>query len=126
MMTGGRILHHMFHRLPRKEDTFLVAGFQAEGTRGRDLLDGKKTIKIFGEQVEVNCRVEYISSMSGHADKEELFRWLGSFKDKPKITFCTHGEGMDIEHYAQAIRDLFQWNVMVPEYMESVSLFRGI
>jgi len=126
MMTGGRILHHMFNRLPNKQDTFLVAGYQAEGTRGRRLLDNEPTIRIFGEDVKVNCKVEFMSSISGHADRGELFRWMKNFKDKPKITFCVHGEGEEQEKYAQAIRDTYQWNVMVPEYLESVRLFTGI
>lgn len=126
MMTGGRILHHMYHRLKNPNDTILVAGFQAEGTRGRDLLEGKKMIKIFGEFVSVNCKVEYISSMSGHADKEELFTWMRNFKNKPKVTFCIHGEGKDLEIYAQNIRDTFGWNVVVPDYLESFTLFKGI
>lgn len=126
MMTGGRILHHMLNRLKNKQDTFLIAGYQAEGTRGRALLDGKTTIKIFGELVPVNCRVEYTSAMSGHADQEELFKWMGQFKDKPKLTFTVHGEGLDLQNYAQAIRNRFHWNVVVPQYMESVVLFEGI
>lgn len=126
MMTGGRVLHHLYHRLRRKEDTVLIAGFQAEGTRGRRLLDGEKTIKIFGEQVPVECTIEYISSMSGHADMPELFRWLAGFKNKPKVTFTVHGEGVDLQAYAQNIRDRFGWNVIVPQYMESVQLFEGI
>ncbi len=126
MMTGGRILHHLYHRLKREEDTVLIAGFQAEGTRGRRLLDGEKTIKMFGEQVPVNCRIEYISSMSGHADREELFQWMSGFKSKPKITFAIHGEGKDLETYAQAIRKKKGWNVVVPKYLESVKLFDGI
>jgi metallo-beta-lactamase family protein len=126
MMTGGRILHHLYHRLQRKEDTLLIAGFQAEGTRGRRLLDGEKTIKMFGEEVPVKCTIEYISSMSGHADRGELFQWMSGFKDKPKITFTIHGEGTDLQLYAQAIRERFGWNVMVPQYLESVQLFRGI
>jgi metallo-beta-lactamase family protein len=126
MMTGGRILHHMFHRLRNKRDTFLIAGYQAEGTRGRRLLDHEPTIKIFGEEVPVNCKIEFISSMSGHADKEELFRWMSGFQDKPKITFTVHGESPDIEVYAQSIRDRLGWNVIVPEYMESVTLFDGL
>jgi metallo-beta-lactamase family protein len=64
--------------------------------------------------------------MSGHADRGELFRWMQTFKDKPKLTFCVHGEGEELEKYAQAIRDTYQWNVMVPEYLESVKLFSGI
>lgn len=126
MMTGGRILHHLYHRLQRKEDTLLIAGFQAEGTRGRKLLDGEKTIKMFGEEVPVKCTIEYISSMSGHADRGELFQWMSGFKDKPKITFTIHGEGTDLQLYAKAIRERFGWNVMVPQYLESVQLFRGI
>jgi metallo-beta-lactamase family protein len=126
MMTGGRVLHHLYHRLRRKEDTVLMAGFQAEGTRGRKLLDGEKTIKMFGEFVPVNCTVEYISSMSGHADKEELFHWLANFEDKPKLTFTIHGEGKDLHDYAQNIRARLGWNVVVPRYMESFVLFEGI
>lgn len=126
MMTGGRILHHMFQRLPNKQDTFLIAGYQAEGTRGRNLLEGDDTIRIFGKDVPVNCKVEYMSSMSGHADRSELFQWMSNFKEKPKLTFCVHGEGEEQEKYAQAIRDTFQWNVTVPDYLESVKLFSGI
>jgi metallo-beta-lactamase family protein len=126
MMTGGRILHHLYHRLQRKEDTVLIAGFQAEGTRGRRLLDGEKTIRMFGEEVPVKCNIEYISSMSGHADRSELFQWMSGFKEKPKITFTIHGEGNDLQLYAQAIREKFGWNVSVPQYLESVQLFRGI
>ncbi|MFN3840406.1 MAG: MBL fold metallo-hydrolase RNA specificity domain-containing protein [Cyclobacteriaceae bacterium] len=126
MMTGGRVLHHLYHRLRRKEDTVLIAGFQAEGTRGRRLLDGEKTIKIFGEHIPVKCTIEYISSMSGHADMPELFRWLGGFKEKPKITFTVHGEGADLQAYAQNLRTRLGWNVAVPKYLESVQLFEGI
>ncbi|MDH4057323.1 MAG: MBL fold metallo-hydrolase [Cyclobacteriaceae bacterium] len=126
MMSGGRILHHLYHRLRRKEDTVLISGYQAEGTRGRRLLDGEKGIKIFGEEVPVNCKVEFITSMSGHADKGELFRWLGSFKEKPKYTFAIHGESPGIHAYAQSIHKAFGWNVLVPQYMESVTVFEGI
>lgn len=126
MMTGGRILHHLYHRLRREQDTILIAGYQAEGTRGRRLLDGEKTIKIFGEHVPVKCTVEYISSMSGHADKGELFQWLGNFKDSPKLTFTIHGEGENLHAYAKHIRNTLGWNVMVPKYLESITLFDGI
>jgi metallo-beta-lactamase family protein len=126
MMTGGRIIHHLYHRLQREQDTILIAGFQAEGTRGRRLLEGEKSIKMFGEEVPVKCRIEHISSMSGHADRAELFRWMGEFTDKPKMTFTIHGEPADLAVYAQAIRDKFEWNVMVPRYLESVELFKGI
>jgi metallo-beta-lactamase family protein len=67
-----------------------------------------------------------MGAMSGHADREELFRWMSGFKNKPKITFCVHGEGDRLMAYAQAIRDRLKWNVSVPEYLESVVLFSGI
>jgi metallo-beta-lactamase family protein len=64
--------------------------------------------------------------MSGHADKGELFRWLQNFKDSPKITFTTHGEGTDLHAYAKNIRETFGWNVTVPKYLESFEVFEGI
>jgi metallo-beta-lactamase family protein len=126
MLTGGRILHHLYHRLGNEQDTVLIAGYQAEGTRGRDLVEGKKMIRIFGEEVPVRCKVENISSLSGHADKDELLAWINNFVSAPKITFTVHGEGRDLEAYAQTIRAQMKWNVMVPQYLESVSLFEGI
>ena len=126
MMTGGRILHHMFNRLPNAQDTILISGYQAEGTRGRDLMDGAESIKIYGEEVPVKCRVEHMTSLSGHADRSELFQWMSNIEDSPKLTFCVHGEGEKIERYAQAIRDRLGWKVVVPHYLESVELFSGI
>ena len=126
MMTGGRILHHLYHRLPNENDTVLISGYQAVGTRGRDLADGKPFIKIFGQPVPVKCKVANMSSLSGHADREELFAWMKNFKDKPKITFTIHGEGNELKEYAKAIREKMNWNVIEPEYLESVSLFEGI
>ena len=126
MMTGGRILHHMYHRLRNKQDTLLISGYQAIGTRGRRLVDKEPTIRIFGEEVPVNCRVENMTSFSGHADRDELFAWLTNFKEKPKLTFTVHGEEPTLSRYAEAIRDRMGWNVMVPTYLESVELFNGI
>lgn len=126
MMTGGRILHHLYHRLRNKQDTVLISGYQAAGTRGRDLVDKKPVIKIFGEEVPVQCHVENMTTFSGHADRAELFTWMRNFKESPKMTFVVHGEHPGIDSYAKQIQDELGWNVMVPQYMESVSLFRGI
>src|SRR5690606_34532939 len=126
MMTGGRILHHMFHRLRNENDTFLIAGYQAEGTRGRSLLEKQPTIKIFGESVPVKCKVEEISSMSGHADKEALLRWLGGIRSKSKTTIAMHCDETDISFYAKTIHVRLGMNVIVLQYMESFSLFLGI
>jgi metallo-beta-lactamase family protein len=126
MMTGGRILHHMYHRLRNKNDTLLIAGYQAAGTRGRRLVDKEPSVRIFGEEVPVNCNVENLTSFSGHADRDELFSWMKNFTTPPKMTFTVHGEGTNLETYAQAIRDKLKWNVILPEYLESVTLFQGI
>ncbi|HEY0742084.1 MAG TPA: MBL fold metallo-hydrolase [Chryseosolibacter sp.] len=126
MMTGGRILHHLYNRLPNPNDTIIVAGYQAEGTRGRDLVDGHPTLRIFGEDVPVNCMVENMSSLSGHADREELFAWMNNFKSAPKMVFTVHGEGKNLEAYGKAIRERMKWNVVQPNYLETVHLFSGI
>ncbi len=126
MMTGGRILHHMYHRLRNKEDTLLISGYQAAGTRGRKLIDKEPTIRIFGEEVPVNCKIETMTSLSGHADREELFTWLKNFNNSPKVTFTIHGENPGMRMYAQAIRDRLKWNVVEPNYLESYDLFKGI
>lgn len=126
MMTGGRILHHLYNRLRNKQDTLLIAGYQAEGTRGRRIVDKEPEIKIFGEMVQILCKIENITSFSGHADREELFSWMKNFENKPKMTFVVHGENPGMARYAQAIREKLKWIVIEPQYLESVILFEGI
>jgi metallo-beta-lactamase family protein len=126
MMTGGRILHHLYHRLPNPQDTVIVAGYQAEGTRGRKLVDKETMIRIFGEDVPVRCKVENMTSLSGHADKEELFQWMRNFKQSPKMVFPIHGEKNHLEAYSKAIKEKLNWNVYQPVYLEEVPLFTGI
>jgi metallo-beta-lactamase family protein len=126
MMTGGRILHHLYHRLPNPQDTIVVAGYQAEGTRGRKLVDKEPTIKIFGEEVPVRCQVENMTSLSGHADKDELFEWMSHFKSSPKMVFTVHGEAPDLDVYTRGIKEHLGWNAIQAAYLESFDLFRGI
>jgi metallo-beta-lactamase family protein len=127
MVTGGRILHHLYNRLPRKEDTILFVGYQPEGTRGYDLLNQSTSIRIFGVPVVVNAQIEKIDGLSAHADQEELLRWLSNFSEPPKITFVVHGEKEASTTFASLIREKMNWhNVIVPQYLESVVLFKGI
>jgi metallo-beta-lactamase family protein len=126
MATGGRILHHLANRLPRKEDTVLFIGFQVEGSRGRDLLDGKTEIRIFGEFFPVYCQIDQVSGFSAHANRDELHRWLGSFTQSPKMTFVVHGEIDACVSMRDYIKKELGWNVVVPEYLESYKLFSGI
>lgn len=126
MCTGGRILHHLFHRLPRKNDTLLFVGFQPEGTRGRDILDGKENIRIFGESVDVRCDVKVLNGLSAHAYRDELISWMGKFEDAPKMTFLVHGEPKVQEQFAQSIKEQLGWETIIPMYQESFELFSGI
>jgi len=125
MATGGRVLHHLYHRLPKENDTVLFAGFQAEGSRGRRLLEGEPFVKIFGEEVPVKCQVRVINGLSAHADQSELLQWLGNFKESPKMTFITHGEMASATTFSKKIEEM-GWKTIIPEYLESFELFNGI
>ncbi|MDX2195478.1 MAG: MBL fold metallo-hydrolase [Cytophagales bacterium] len=126
MCNGGRILHHLYNRLPKPQDTILFVGYQAVGTRGRSILDGEKTVRIFGEDVHIKCHVVHLDGLSAHADKKELLKWLKNFKSAPKNTFIVHGEPENMAAFGQTIKNQFGWNVTVPEYLESFEIFKGI
>jgi metallo-beta-lactamase family protein len=122
MATGGRVLHHLKAGLPDSRNTVLLVGFQAEGTRGRRLVNGEKTLRIHGTDVAVNARVEVLNSMSAHADSREILRWLGGFKAPPKRTFLVHGELDAMQALRQTIAGELRWEVHMPEWTESVEL----
>jgi metallo-beta-lactamase family protein len=126
MCTGGRIIHHLYNRLQNEQDTLLFVGYQAEGTRGRRILDGEEHIKMFGYEIPVLCHVEKIEGLSAHADKTELLTWLANFKNHPKNTFVVHGEKDVSRKFAETINQELSWNTTVPGYKESIELFRGI
>ena len=126
MCTGGRILHHLYHRLPRSKDTVLLVGYQAEGTRGRDLQEGKSTLRIFGIEVAVKCNVMSLQGLSAHADQAELMTWLSHFKSSPKMSFIVHSEQEAATALSQKIQTTLGWNYFIPEYLESFELFNGI
>lgn len=122
MATGGRILHHLAQRLPHPQNTILFIGFQAEGTRGRAIVDGNPTVKIHGQHVPVNAKVESISGFSGHADYNELLAWLMGFNKAPETIFLVHGEPEASQALAEKIRQQFGWKVEIPEYGQSFEL----
>jgi metallo-beta-lactamase family protein len=104
MLTGGRVLHHLFRVLPDPNNLLVLVGFQAAGTRGRALIEGAKTLRIHGEDVPVRCRFLAVDGLSAHADKNELIRWLHSGKTLPRNVFLTHGEPEAAEALASRIR----------------------
>ena len=122
MVTGGRILHHLSHRLPEPENTVLFVGYQGEGTRGRKILDGSPDVKIHGEQVPIRCQVRYISGFSGHADYEEIEAWLRGFTAKPEHTWLVHGEPAASTALAERLRTRLHWRVDVAEEGQPVRL----
>lgn len=126
MATGGRILHHLYNRLPNKEDSILFVGYQAEGTRGRRILEGEETCRIYGIDVPVKAKPYYIDGLSAHADQTELVDWCDNFISKPKFTFLIHGEPKAREELAGILKDQLNWNTISPLYMESFLLFSGI
>ncbi len=118
MATGGRVLHHIANYGPKPNCTILFAGYQAEGTRGRDLIDGKKEIKMHGQIVKIRAKVEKLSNMSDHADANEIIEWLKSMPGKPKKVFITHGELEASEALAQRIKKELGWETDIPDYLE--------
>ncbi len=122
MVTGGRIMHHMEHRLPDKNNTVLFVGYQAEGTRGRLIVEGRETVKIHGQEIPVKAHVENISGLSGHADYNEIMAWLMGFNKPPKKTFIVHGEPDASKSLADKIISRFNWDVTIPELGESYLL----
>ena len=122
MATGGRVLHHLKAALPRKRNTVLFVGYQAAGTRGRQLVEGAETVRIHGQQVPVAARIERIDSMSAHADAGEIMQWLRGFTRAPGMTYVVHGEPPAQEALKARIEQELGWQVRIPEYLEQVRL----
>jgi metallo-beta-lactamase family protein len=122
MCEGGRIQHHLMQRLPDPRNLILFIGFQAVGTRGRQIEDGAREVKLFGELVPVRARVRALEQFSDHADVDELLEWLGTFPRSPQRTHIVHGEPDSAEALRQAIIRELDWEVDVPHYLQKVDV----
>lgn len=122
MATGGRVVHHLFAGLPDPRNTVLFVGFQAAGTRGRQLQDGAQYVKIFGQHVPVHARIEKLEGMSSHADSGEIIRWLRTFPRAPKTTYLVHGEVVAQDALKVRITKELGWNVEIPNHGQKVDL----
>ena len=122
MATGGRVLHHLKAALPDSRNTVLFVGYQAAGTRGRQLVDGQKTVKIHGEMIPVQARVALVESMSAHADSNEILRWLGGYTQPPRLTFIVHGEPAAMDALSATIHNKLGWTTKMPAHGETVEL----
>ena len=122
MATGGRILHHLAHRLPDSRSAVLLVGYEAEGTGGRALADGAQYLRIHGQEVPVRAEIVKIDQLSAHAGRSELLRWLSGITVAPRQTFLVHGEPNALESFHGAVTSKFNWPVTVPEYLQSFDL----
>jgi metallo-beta-lactamase family protein len=122
MATGGRVLHHLARALPDARNTVMFVGYQAQGTRGRQLKDGAKFTKIHGVDVPVHAQIESVDSMSAHADSNEILRWLGGFTKPPSLTCLVHGEPEPMDALKARIERELGWTVATPGHQEKIVL----
>ncbi|HEY3876793.1 MAG TPA: MBL fold metallo-hydrolase [Candidatus Kapabacteria bacterium] len=122
MATGGRILHHLANRLNREDTMVLFTGYQAEETLGRKLMDGAKSVIIFGEKIDVAARTMMLTNFSAHSDQGEIMSWLKQLPKPPKRIFLTHGEDGPRTVLKGVIEKELGWNVALPKLNEIVDL----
>ena len=120
MVTGGRVLHHLAQRLGDARNCVILGGFQAEGTRGRALQEGAKTLSLYGRMVPVLAEIVEMGQLSAHAGKSELMRWLTGLQVPPQQLYLTHGEPAAAQSLQQAITEKFRWRAAVARYLDTV------
>ncbi|MCR5295106.1 MAG: MBL fold metallo-hydrolase [Lachnospiraceae bacterium] len=114
MCDAGRIKHHLKHNLWRPECTILFVGYQSQGTLGRKIVDGAKSVKLFTEEITVNARIQVLPGTSGHADREGLLEWASGFSRKPKKCFVVHGEDRVTDVFAELLGEKLGWDAAAP------------
>ncbi len=114
MCEAGRIRHHLKHNLWRKESTILFVGYQANGTLGRILVDGAKSVKIFGEEISVNAEIKVLAGVSGHADKKGLIDWVTAINPKPQAVFTVHGDDDACTAFRDVLSSELKINAFAP------------
>jgi len=122
MAEGGRILHHLAFKLPDHRTTVLFVGFQAAGTRGRALQEGREFVRMYGREIPVKARIETLDGLSAHADRGEILSWLAAAGTRPGRVHLVHGEPDARNALAASIRERFQLDVHCPSYLDRVEL----
>ena len=125
MCEGGRIRHHLKHHLWDNRNTILFAGYQAVGTLGRVIFDGASSVKIFGEQIDVNAEIALLDGVSGHADRDGLLRWLSGFEKKPAFVFVNHGDDESCAAFAKSVTERFSIPSLAPYSGSEFDLLAG-
>ena len=106
MCDAGRIRHHLKHNLWRQECSVVFVGYQAEGSLGRRLLEGAKSVKLFGEEIAVNARIVNFQGLSSHADRDHLLAWIQHFSPAPQQVFVVHGDSEVTDLFARDLNEL--------------------
>ena len=125
MCEGGRIRHHLKHNLWNEKNTILFTGYQAAGTLGRIIYDGAKSVKIFGEEIEVGAEIRLLQGVSGHADMNGLIRWFESGSNRPKYVFVNHGDDDSCEGFAKKLTEDYSVPAMAPYSGAEYDLMKG-
>ena len=120
MCEAGRIRHHLFHNLPRRECTVLMPGFQAQGTLGRRLVDGATRVRLFNEEIPVRAAIHRVDGLSAHADRTALLEWASAFHSPPAHTFLVHGENAAAQTFKEDLRHTLGWQVDAAEHGQVV------
>jgi metallo-beta-lactamase family protein len=122
MATGGRVVHHLANRLPDPRNTVILVGYQAEGTRGRRLLQREPEIKMLGRYVPVKAEVANIDAFSVHADQGEIIQWLRSAPRRPEMVYVVHGDPPAAAALREAVEKELGWKAAVARHLEGVPL----
>ena len=119
MATGGRVLHHLEHQLPRSRNTVVLTGFQVPGTRGHALATGATQVKIHGRYIPVRAEIANVRGFSAHADAQQAMSWLRGSAE-PRTAFVVHGEPTAADSFAARLREELDWTAVVPRHHERV------
>lgn len=122
MMNGGRIQHHAIRYLPDPNSTLIIVGYQANGTPGRRIYEGAKTVRMLREEVTVRCTVKAIGALSAHGDQAKMLSWIGGASVLPKEVYCVHGEPHAATELAHRLRDTYGMKTFVPAAGESAEI----
>lgn len=123
MVTGGRVLTYLQQLIDEPSTTVLIVGYQAEGTRGKQLLDGVHEIKLFGRYYPVKATIKHLESLSAHADQAELLNWMSDIINIPEKVYLIHGEPTALEAFRVKIKDTYNWNVSIPKLSDVEKIF---
>jgi metallo-beta-lactamase family protein len=122
MCTGGRVKHHLVNNIGNPRNTIMFVGYQAVGTLGRRIVDGEKEVRILGQKYRIKASVVRINGFSAHADRDELFKWLGALERPPRKVFVVHGEAESAQRFGDYLKQKTGWQVVVPAYQDEIVL----